>query len=398
MPADPRIELEALLAESATSADARRAETFDRLAGDRADRMALFGAGGLGRTVLAHLRGLGVEPLAFVDNDASLHGTVVDGLEVVAPSDAVARLGDPAFVVTTMRGCVGGPPADEVREQMTSLGAGVVIPAGLLFWKHADAFLPYYFVGRPSDVIEAADDVRRAYDLMADDRSRAEFVAHVRCRLTLDYRGTPPDDIASIYFPDDLVRIRDDEVFVDCGAFDGDALRGMIERSGGAFRRAIAYEPDPSNFARLVAFVAGLPGDIAERVTLARSAVGAHDGTAHFSDGADVQSAIVSEGGIQVPCVRLDAALAGAAPTFIKMDIEGGEADALAGARAIIREHEPLLAVSAYHRPADVWELPLLIHEMAGDCTFHLRPYMDACWDTVCYAIPKRRDERWTKS
>src|SRR5690606_20213474 len=43
---------------------------------------------------------------------------------------------------------------------------------------------------------------------------------------------------------------------------------------------------------------------------------------------------------------------------FIKMDIEGAEMAALAGASNAIREFRPRLAISGYHKPEDLWEIP----------------------------------------
>ena len=48
------------------------------------------------------------------------------------------------------------------------------------------------------------------------------------------------------------------------------------------------------------------------------------------------------------------------------MDIEGAEYEALLGARGTISKYRPGLAISLYHRPADLWQIPLLINEMLG--------------------------------
>ncbi len=48
---------------------------------------------------------------------------------------------------------------------------------------------------------------------------------------------------------------------------------------------------------------------------------------------------------------------------YIKMDIEGAEQRALAGARRTILRFHPRLAISAYHNPADPERIPVLVRE-----------------------------------
>lgn len=65
-----------------------------------------------------------------------------------------------------------------------------------------------------------------------------------------------------------------------------------------------------------------------------------------------------------VPLQALDTlAASGKVPRidFIKMDIEGSEMAALRGAAASIRQFRPKLAISLYHKPNDLFELPFFI-------------------------------------
>jgi len=78
-------------------------------------------------------------------------------------------------------------------------------------------------------------------------------------------------------------------------------------------------------------------------------------------------------------------------PTFLKLDIEGFEASALRGAANLIAKHQPVLAISAYHYPEDLWKIPNLIHELNPDYCLLIRHYTREIDDTVCYAIPRWR-------
>ena len=61
--------------------------------------------------------------------------------------------------------------------------------------------------------------------------------------------------------------------------------------------------------------------------------------------------------------------------TWIKMDIEGSEYDAVMGSRRHIAEDRPKLSISVYHGYDDLWLLPKLIHSLNPSYKFYLRYY-----------------------
>ena len=74
------------------------------------------------------------------------------------------------------------------------------------------------------------------------------------------------------------------------------------------------------------------------------------------------------------------------APTFICLDIQGSEIDALKGAANLIREHKPKLAICAYHQVQDIYELPRIIKSLRNDYKFILRQHDYGYYETVLYA------------
>jgi FkbM family methyltransferase len=379
-----------LLAEGADAARARERRAFDDLAGGARESIVLFGAGGLGRRCLAGLRRYGMEPLAFADNNALLWGSEVDGLSVLSPDAAASRYGKTAaFVITIWR----ARGSDRMRDRINalrSLGCDIVVPFGPLAWRYPDGVLPQYGVDLPHKVFEQAADVLTAFDLWSDAPSKREYIAQLRWRLFFDFDGMGAPAAETIYFPPDLLRLRPDELFVDCGAFDGDTLRDFLVASNGSFERYLAFEPDPDNCARLNASLAGLPDAVRQRIDITRAAVASTDGTVSFASG-DGPSSRVGDGDLEVEAIALDRFLGDRRPTFIKMDIEGAEPDALAGVSRHIRDDAPILAISCYHRQDHLWSIPLLIHSINSDYSFYLRPHDLEGWDLVCYAIPHSR-------
>jgi len=380
--------LDELFAEGEAAAKARERSVFDLTAGPSKNLIVLFGAGHFGRKTLSGLRKLGIEPVAFMDNDSRLWNTSVEGVQVLSPEEAARRHGETAtFVITVWRG--EGPDRMAQREaQLRSLGCRYMQTFLPLFWKYAEVFLPHYPIDLPHKVYQQADEVRRAGRLWSNDASRHEYAAQLRWRLLGDFDAMPNPVEHTIYFPLDLCTLTDHEVFVDCGAYDGDSIRSFLEQSKRAFKMVYSFEPDPVNFRKLEEEVSLRPAS--ESIMLQCAAVGAKAGTVTFSgDGNEASS--VGKGDMVVNCVTLDEALSATKPTYIKMDIEGGELDALNGARGIIQQHSPVLAICTYHLQDHLWKIPLLIHSINPNYSFFLRPHLLEGWDLVCYAIPKSR-------
>lgn len=97
---------------------------------------------------------------------------------------------------------------------------------------------------------------------------------------------------------------------------------------------------------------------------------------------------ISEEGTVSVKVNTLDEILKNQKVDFIKMDIEGAEVEALKGAKKIIREQKPKLAISVYHKPEDIFLISLLIHNMCSEYKLYLRHYRQfSAQETICYAI-----------
>jgi FkbM family methyltransferase len=381
--------LEELLSESVSHADERARTAFDRMAGPLNRSLVLFGAGGIGRKTLLGLRKLGIEPLAFTDNNPALWSTRIADLPVLSPREAAEKYGRTAtFVVTIWRG-EGTEQMGQRMKQLLDLGCERVVPFGQLYWKYPDVFTPHYAFDLPNGVLREKDLVRNAFSLLADEASRREFVAQIRWRLLLDFDGLPLPVSHTIYFPDDLVTPQD-EVFVDAGAYDGDTIRTLLARTPGEGSQVIAFEPDPLNFGKLSRYVEALPEKIGQRIELHSMGLGSKRETVFFA-GSGTSAATVATSGVQVAIAPLDELIGDRRVTYLKMDIEGAELDALQGAQKCIQRDMPVLTVCSYHKQDHLWRIPLLIHSLCDKYRFFLRPHLMEVWDLVWYAIPENR-------
>jgi len=74
---------------------------------------------------------------------------------------------------------------------------------------------------------------------------------------------------------------------------------------------------------------------------------------------------------------------------FIKMDIEGAEINAIDGAAEIIQEFKPRLAISAYHKPEDLWEIPLKLKSLNPKYEMYFEHHSPMNWESVFYAVQR---------
>lgn len=89
---------------------------------------------------------------------------------------------------------------------------------------------------------------------------------------------------------------------------------------------------------------------------------------------------------ITVDVDSIDNVCSGDKVTFIKMDIEGSELEALKGAENVIRRDKPRLAICIYHKPEDLYEIPFWVKETVPEYKLYIRHHSARESETVLYA------------
>ena len=188
----------------------------------------------------------------------------------------------------------------------------------------------------------------------------------------------------------DFFAPNDNEVFVDCGCFDGSTCYNFVGWCGHkGFEHIYSFEADPKNYERSKEILAPLgkcdlypygTSDVKKKV--------------YFAAEAFETSCIISrkeaekrnfEGVQEIETVALDDVLEGKRVTFIKMDIEGAEYEALLGARKLIAENRPRMAISVYHKFEDFITLADLVLKMHPDYRISFRHYGFDELETIMY-------------
>ena len=339
--------------------------------------LIVYGLGATGQKVVDHLLARGSPVVAIAD--ANKAGQSYRGLPILSVDDLGRRrlqqtdciLGlhnhyvDLAAVDATLRGLgfrsVVGLPGLGRHCDVAGFDAG--------YWLN--------FAYRTADHAAALAAVRA---LLADETSRTVLDSIVEFRRSGDVGECPVPSVADEYVPADLPRYREPVRLIDCGAYDGAAIRKFRE-AGYHLGGLIAFEPDPTNYAALVAGLGPVDSAI-----LLPMAVWSSNTQLRFSSSGSMASALSQSGDIVIPCGRFDDLARGFAPTVVKMDVEGAEIEALKGMERTIRDHRPDLCLSIYHTPQHLHEIPLLVASWDLGYTFHLRVHEHNTFGTVLYA------------
>ncbi|MGI5870069.1 MAG: FkbM family methyltransferase [Kiritimatiellia bacterium] len=227
-----------------------------------------------------------------------------------------------------------------------------------------------------------AQRVDHVCEALADAESREVFRAAIAFRQSYARKNAPAHEPEQ-YFPRDVVRLSDHEVFVDCGAFTGDTVERFVAAAGGCHAGIVCFEPDPENFNRLSRNPA------AADAVLVKAGVWSEAATLRFSSGKGAGSKVsdgVGHASLEVKAIDEVPECEGA--TFIKMDVEGAELHALRGAARTIAKNRPVLAVSIYHSDEDMLAIPEYLMGTLERYVFHVRHHSLNWQDTVMYAVP----------
>ncbi len=245
--------------------------------------------------------------------------------------------------------------------------------------------VPVYGEGIFDDsfISENREKIELAYTLLADERSR-----EVYCRALQFYYSGNLDNLFQTFDSkdevfQDILLLSSHENYMDLGAYRGDTIEELIRYTGG-YEKIIAVEPDPKTYRKLCGYIADK-----ENITVYQKLIWKKGKRSLlFADNGGRNSTVSGKEGICTGSITIDELGKDTAISYIKMDVEGAEKEALAGGIQTISHHMPKLNIAVYHRFEDIFEIPLMVHAMNQKYCFYLRhhPYIPM-WDMNLYCI-----------
>lgn len=336
----------------------------------------LYGMGNGADKLLAVLAARGIAVRGVFASDGFVRGHSFHGMRVMPYSEVEALYPE--------NGCV------------VLLAFGSSRPEVLALFDRVAARYPLYVPDLPvcgEALFDAAffathaAEFEAARALLSDDASRVLFDRVLACKYHAEYARF--GEAVSARRAWDLLPAAEIRTMADLGAYNGDSAREAMKKCP-ALSLVLAVEPDRRNHRKLCDFAAQ-----AEHVCIEphRAAILDREGEAAFDASGNRNAGLCTGRATeQVRTATLDTLLDGRAVDYIKYDVEGAELPALQGSADSIRRHRPALRVALYHRPEDMYRLPLYLATLCPDYQFYLtrEPGVPA-WDLDLIAIPCKK-------
>ena len=233
-----------------------------------------------------------------------------------------------------------------------------------------DLFSPLFKKLTPEFILEHEENFIRVYDYFDDDKSRETYIGYLKGAFTGDSSYYEPNMTPNEYFPEGIAPRRNDHIFLDVGAYNGDTIERFIKFTNGIYEKIYAFEPMENN-------VKIIQEKSFPKVEIYNIGVSDHIGEEIFYDDDDLNMALkigsCTSKKTSFKISTIDEVLSGNPVTFVKMDIEGSELSALHGAEKTIKKYKPFLAICVYHKNDDFIKILPYIKSLVPEYKFYTR-------------------------
>jgi FkbM family methyltransferase len=352
-------------------------ELYARIRAAALEGIYIYGAGFVGSWAVSYLEELCMPVIGFIDSDLKKQGCIVSGKPILGLDDPGVR--SAKVILIGSRHAV--PSIKNVLANSSALIMSV------------DAFVVHQQWNEAIDRLEA---------LFSHDQQSLKTVQAVLLSM-LEGTTKPLSDFADNkpFFDKFGFFNRNGEIFVDAGAYVGDSVERFLWSVNGVFEHIHAFEPGLTQYQAMIKRVDRLIAEWAltsEKISLINKGISDVTRSVKIKSGSQlIQTRIEQIGAIEGPgdssvtvdTISLDEYFDGDAFTFLKVDIEGSESAMLDGAVNSIRKWRPRMALSVYHYPIDIFELPNKCSELNPDYRFSISHHSSQLMDTVLYCKDK---------
>lgn len=339
----------------------------------------IFGAKELGKRFYEFFSQAGIKVLGFIDNDPAKQNQEFCGCKIISIDSLLDKKEQITVVIASLYYLL------EIGEQLKNLGFKKVVPCPVFYLFNSNIYKAEpSFDGIVEDLVCNKQKYLDFYNLLEDENSKEILDSLVDFRLTFDFsvfsKIIAPYACIGQYFKENFLKFGENDIFVDCGAYDGDTTLKFVEKVNHKYKKIIFFEPDKESFLKAKENLRNI-----KNVKFIKKGLFSKSGVFKFNSSGGLGSTIDQDGNTEIEVISIDEVLDEKAD-YIKMDIEGAELEALKGAKKQL-EQGVQLAISLYHKSQDIWEIPEYIKQINPDYKFYLRHYTNAIFETVLYAV-----------
>lgn len=269
-----------------------------------------------------------------------------------------------------------------VMKRLSSLGLRCVSVLDLIKAKRLEISIPFFDQFRV-DHDSHPDFYGSLRRLLSDDRSVRVYDDLLNFRLNHELSAMEEYqvNVKTQYF-EDFLPFNEGDVFADVGGYDGATTLEFISRCP-EYKSVYVFEPSKINYEKVTKNLTGL-----RSIYCINKGLSDKEKALRFSEGLGSRSGISANGSDEIRVGKLDDLVAEKI-TFLKMDIEGSEQEALLGAKKTILSSHPILAISVYHNPEDLRKITSIVLGMRSDYKLYLRHYTEGTDETVMFFVPE---------
>ncbi len=182
---------------------------------------------------------------------------------------------------------------------------------------------------------------------------------------------------------------KEGDVVIDAGAFLGETAVWFAD-SVGENGKVYSFEPSTQNMKGLEKNIK--VNGLEHIITTIPKGLLDENKKIKFLTQSYSSSCSEQEGNVEIEVTTLDSFVNDnglSKVDIIKMDIEGAELKALKGAVEAIKKFKPTLAICAYHKPEDIFEIPLFIKSLVPEYKIYLSHKCITWSETIIFASVK---------
>ncbi|WP_440934657.1 FkbM family methyltransferase [Candidatus Pelagibacter sp.] len=339
-------------------------------------KLIVYGAGIYSYVLIKYLKAKRIKIFKIVVDEKYKHSEILLDTEIIFVNDILDNINDYNIVV----GFPNYPLAIKKLKKYGGKNLFVIdVPDFLNIPK---TFMEYSFI------IENKENFEKAYNCFEDKLSKKTFIGAINTKLSGDLSYIKKNiQLDHLYFTKKNFPKKKNEILLDVGGFNGDSIKDFHSIANGNYDHIISLEPFPKMFNELKKTINNL--QINDRCTPIQIGAWNKKDILSFSNTEkDIDSKIELHGDDKINVNTIDSILSRTnhSVSYIKIDINGAEYNALKGASEIISKNKPFIAVKM-HVKQDFFRLPILLKKIAPKIKLQLRQRNYMSMMLVLYAF-----------